>query len=210
MPYSLSEQYYVLPTPAGAYFAVSSGVREPLREMLRSLLSLTVTPKLSASLLQDLAEPESENDALDIAFRMQKLGWLQGVETPLNCPDQPLEDILPTLLSQLCDSGKALLADSHGFFLGTSGFPHEVAEELSALSAELSEVYDKRVGLLSNNLGLQSSAWAMVDASGCSQIGFWPLYIGDNKFVLVMSGLPKLNQPAFLDLIWTLSMRYSA
>ena len=45
-----------------------------------------------------------------------------------------------------------------------------------------------------NNLGLASHAWAIVDAFGCSQIGFWPIFIGDTRFVIAISGIPHFNQ----------------
>ncbi|MEN8260508.1 MAG: hypothetical protein ABFS02_07965, partial [Pseudomonadota bacterium] len=102
-----------------------------------------------------------------------------------------------------------LLSDNEGFQLASSGFTHEVAEELSAMSAELSKLHERRSGLLLNNMGLNSSAWGVVDAGGNSKVGFWPMSIGKHKFVLVISGIPHFNQPNFVDLVWTLSTRYS-
>jgi len=60
-----------------------------------------------------------------------------------------------------------------------------------------------------NNLGLNSSAWSVVDAAGHTKIGFWPLFIGQQRFVLVMEGVPNLNRKEFVDLIWLLSRRYA-
>jgi hypothetical protein len=102
-----------------------------------------------------------------------------------------------------------LLADDQGFYLATSGFPHEVAEELSALSAELAIIHKRRSGLLMNNMGFDSHAWAIVNAFGNSQIGFWPVFVGKHQFVIVISGIPHFNQPEFVSLIWALSNRYS-
>lgn len=56
---------------------------------------------------------------------------MQGVDTPLQAPAGALEDVLPGLLAAISESGKVLLADDQGFYLACSGFPHEVAEELS-------------------------------------------------------------------------------
>ena len=56
---------------------------------------------------------------------------------------------------------------------------------------------------------MNSSAWAVVDASGSSKLGFWPIYIGKLRFVLVIQGMPRLNQPDFVKLIWILNLRYS-
>jgi hypothetical protein len=109
----------------------------------------------------------------------------------------------------MSENGKVLLADMQGFYIASHGFPHEVAEELSGLSAELASIHERRSGLLMNNLGLVSNAWAIVDVFGNSQIGFWPLFIGKNRFVIAISGVPHFNQPEFVDLVWALSMRYA-
>jgi hypothetical protein len=120
-----------------------------------------------------------------------------------------LEAILSGYLSKLSENGKALLADKQGFYLASHGFPHEVAEELSALSADIATVHDRRSGLLMNNMGLASHAWAVVDAFGNSQVGFWPLFIDKNRFVIAISGVPHFNQPEFVSLVWALTIRYA-
>jgi hypothetical protein len=63
--------------------------------------------------------------------------------------------------------------------------------------------------LLINNLGINSHAWAIVNAFGCSQIGFWPLFIGKHTFVIAIAGIPHFNQAEFVSLIWMLSVRYT-
>jgi hypothetical protein len=145
----------------------------------------------------------------ELLYHCQKLNWIQGLETSKRFPSDLLENILPGLLSRMSESGKVLLADKQGFYLASHGFPHEVAEELSGLSAELTTVHERRSGLLMNNLGIGSHAWGIIDVFGNSQIGFWPLFIGKNRFVIVISGVPHFNQPEFVSLIWALSIRYA-
>ncbi|MEE9356956.1 hypothetical protein [Candidatus Vondammii sp. HM_W22] len=48
-----------------------------------------------------------------------------------------------------------------------------------------------------------------MDAAGNSQLGFWPLYFGEQRFVLALNGRPKFNQPAFRDMVWVLAQRYA-
>jgi hypothetical protein len=55
---------------------------------------------------------------------------------------------------------------------------------------------------------LDTAAWALVDAAGNGQVGFWPLFIGEQRFVLVVSDFPYLNQQALTTLVWALSIRY--
>jgi hypothetical protein len=144
-----------------------------------------------------------------LLYHLQALGWVEGFADAQPAPAGALEDVLPALLPPLSADGKALLADAQGFYVASTGFQHETAVELAALSADLASLYERHQGLLKRNMGLGSSTWALVDAAGNSQTGFWPLYIGDQRFVLIISGVPRLNQPALTDLIWAFSKRYA-
>jgi hypothetical protein len=134
---------------------------------------------------------------------------VQGLTAPLGYPSDALETILPDYLSKISENGKVLLAESEGFYLASHGFPHEVAEELSALSAEIATVHDRRSGLLMNNMGLASHAWAIIDVFGNSKVGFWPLFIDKNRFVIAIAGIPHFNHAEFVSLVWALSIRYA-
>jgi hypothetical protein len=208
--FSLAEGLFVSTTPAGAYYAVSYPGHEDYRRLLRSLLMRDVTPALSLDALKEWVADHDEHKVVSLLQRAQGLGWVEGLEQPEQAPVGALEDILPGLLRPLSRSGKALLADGEGFYVSAQGFPHEAAEELSALSADLASLDSRHRRLLTNNLRLTTAAWALVDAAGNSQIGFWPLHIGASRFVLVLAGDPRLNQPALTRLIWALSVRYGA
>lgn len=207
--FALAEGVYVHPTPAGTYYAVSATESNPSRKMIQALLRKESSPLLTLEGLMEWAEVRDEEQVLTLLHHAQGLGWLQGLEMPKRCSDESLEVQLPKLLKALSVHGKVLLADQQGFYLASSGFPHEVAEELSALSADLANLQARRSGLLVNNLGLASSAWAIVDAAGNGKIGFWPLFIGSQRFVLVISGVPQFNHFDFVNLIWILSRRYA-
>lgn len=207
--YSLTEGLYLYPTPAGAYHAASSMETDRSRQFLKNVLLQKKTPSLTTDTLRNLMGHEDEQKCLELLHHCQKLGWVQGVSQAIEYPVGALEDILPQLLNSIAENGKVLLADKEGFYLVSSGFPHEVAEELSALSAEILTVHDRRSGLLLNNMGLASNAWAVVDVFGNSHVGFWPLFIGKNRFVVAISGIPHFNQPDFVSLVWALSIRYA-
>ncbi len=208
--YQIEKDLYVLPSPAGAYYAVSRPEDEAARRLLRSLLQQLVSPLLSLDGLKSWSGIENDDQVMELVGHIQSLGWVEGSDTPIEPPAGRLEDTLPDLLAPLSDNNKILLADEQGFYLCARGFAHETAEELSALSADLATLHERHAGLLKNNLGLRSNAWAVVDAAGNSEVGFWPMYVGDQRFVLVAGGMPRLNQPAFLQLIWALSIRYAA
>jgi hypothetical protein len=207
--FKIVEGLFLYPTPSGAYYAISSPESDKPRRFLQKLLQQKQTPALSLEQLPVLTEDDDNRKSLELLHHCQKLGWIQGLNQPLQSPEGALEDILPTLLGQISETGKVLLADEQGFYLATSGFPHEVAEELSGLSAELAIIHQRRSGLLVNNMGIDSHAWAIVNAFGNSQIGFWPVFIGGHRFVIAISGIPHFNQPQFVSLIWALSNRYS-
>ncbi len=209
--YALVEGLHIYPTPAGAYYAVSSTEDDKSRRFLKKLLKQPHTPSLTIENLLMLMEvDDDEEKAFKLLHHCQKLGWIQGLSDVLKFPEGALEDILPGFLKKISEKGKVLLADDQGFYLASSGFVHEVAEELSALGAEISTLHMRRSGLLMKNMGLGTHAWAVVNASGKSQVGFWPVFIGDTRFVITVSGTPHFNQPEFVSLAWALSIRYSA
>jgi len=207
--YTLTEGLYLYPTPAGAYYAVSSEETDRPREFLRKLLRQKETQALTIENLQLLMDSNNEQKCLELLHHCQRLRWVEGLSSVLERPEGALEDILPGYLSKLSESGKVLIAERQGFYLATHGFPHEVAEELSALSAEIATVHDRRAGLLVNNMGISSHTWAIVDVFGNSEVGFWPLFIANNRFVIAISGIPHFNQPEFVSLVWALSIRYT-
>jgi hypothetical protein len=207
--YKLVPGLYLYPTPAGAYYAVSSGETDKSRRFLRELLQQKQTPPLNIESLKQLMQMDNDEKCLDLLHHCQRLGWIQGLNEALSFPQESLEKILPGFLDKISQTGKALLADNQGFYLACNGFPHEVAEELSGLSAEISTVHHRRSGLLIENLGLASNAWAVVDATGNSKVGFWPMLIGAQRFFIIISGPPNFNQPEFVLLVWALSVRYS-
>lgn len=208
--YSLTEGLYLYPTPAGAYYAVSSTEIDKPRQFLKKLLQQAQTPNLTIDNLKYLMEQDDEQKCFELLHHCQKLNWIQGLSSVEEYPTGALENILPAMLSKISENGKVLLADNQGFYLATHGFPHEVAEELSALSAEIATIHERRSGLLMHNMGLKSHAWAIVDAFGNSEVGFWPLFISNNRFVIAIYGIPHFNQPEFVSMAWALTMRYSA
>jgi len=207
---NIIDKLFIMPTPAGAYYAVSQPAPTPCRKLLTSLFQYRKSPLLTHEGIKSWSETNSSNEAMNLLNRMQAQGWLQGTEFSHQVPENILEDQLPKLLAALSIEGKALLADHEGLHLAHCGFEPQSIEEISALSADLALLQARHSSLLNKNLDLQSSAWALVDAAGNSQVGFWPLFIGQHRFVLIIGGMPCLNQPILTDLIWALSIRYSA
>ncbi len=205
--FELNEGLYINVTPRGAYYAVQDNASDSTRNILIKLLRAEETPPLTQDVAEDITGLEGE-EALNVINRIQALGLISGQKEIEMAPEDNLEDILPELLGSLSDSEKVLLAEHSGLYIGASGFPHEAAEELAAISANLSEVYQRHKRLLQDNLRFNQHAWGLIDAAGNSEVGFWPLYIGYNQFTLVIHGMPQLNRPGFKHLIWSLTKRY--
>jgi len=203
----ITEHDYILPTPAGAYYAASANKDDPSRKLLFSLISQDTAQLLNKNQL--FLWMKKEQDALEMLYRLQQLDWITTYSEKKEAPSGSIQEALPEIIKALSGSERALLSDQEGFYLSTCGFSHETAEELSALSADIASLHARHSGLLHSNLGLSSAAWAIVDASANGHMGFWPLYIGHQRFVLIIAGVPQFNQAAYLDLVWLLNKRYA-
>lgn len=205
--YVLQDNLYLGVTPAGSYYAAQDSSDESGRRFLQRLLQVPESPLFSVQLASEYCELD-ESNSLEFIHWLQNAGLIYGTNKPEEAPQDRLENILPNLLRPLADSEKVAIAESQGLYLGTSGFPHEAAEELAAMSTELTKTYDLHKSLFSGNLRLKQRGWGLIDGTGSSEIGFWPLFIGDETFTLIAEGLPQFNQGAFRQLIWALSIRY--
>jgi hypothetical protein len=205
--FELNKDLYINVTPRGAYYAIQDNASDATRNVLIKLLREDTTPPLTAETAEEMTGLKGE-EAFNFLDRIQSLGLISGQKEIEVAPEDNMEDILPELLGSLSDSEKVLLAEHSGLYLGASGFPHEAAEELAAISANLSEVYQRHKRLLQGNLRFNQHAWGLIDAAGNSEVGFWPLYVGYNQFTLVIHGMPQLNRPGFKHLIWSLMKRY--
>ena len=205
--YRLNEELYVAPTPAGAYYAVSSPAPEPARRLLFELMSHDQTQRACRDRLPEWMGV-TEEEALRVLEQAQAQGWVCSEQYPRPIPPGAIESDIPLMLKGLSSAGDAILADQHGFYLAASGFEHDDAEMLSALSADLASLHDRHITTLQENRKIHSSAWSVVDAAGNSSIGFWPLFIGQERFSLIIDGIPGFNLPVFADLVWVLSNRY--
>lgn len=204
--YSLDLPCYLLPTPAGAYYATQTINKDNICQYLLFMLSQDVSPLFMQSHLSYLHH--DEDVAMQMLYRLQQLGYVQALEYPIQAEQGPLEEVLPHLLKRLSSTGKAILADEQGFYLAAYGFAHESAEQLSALSANLYEVYQRHSRLLQNNIGVKSAAFGLTDVAGSSAIGFWPLFFKQTRFSLIVADVPFLNNKEFFKIINYLAIRY--
>jgi len=206
--YISREDLFMGVTPGGSFYTVQDDTEEFGRGFLHRLLTVDQMPPFSLDIAKDLSGLSDETETLEFVHLLQDAGFIYGQKSSQVAPAGNLESMLPGILQSLSDDGRAVLAEGQGLYLGSSGFPHEAAEELAALSASLTAIYKRHKDVLKGNLGYRQRAWGLIDAAGNSEIGFWPLYIGKDRFTLIVGGMPQFNQPAFTQLIWALERRY--
>ncbi len=205
----LDTQLFAIPTPAGAFFATANSVPSSQKDFLYQLIINNHNHTISQdSILQWGGENELKS-SIQIFYRLQQLGYIQGnPNQPESIPSGKLDEILANIIAPLSSNNKAILADSNGLYIATSGYPHEVAEELAAMSIDLNSLYQRHEKLLVNNLNIATGALAMVAPNGYSQLGFWPIHIGENLFFLILGGVPQLQHDSFTILVKLLATKY--
>ncbi|OSI12007.1 peptidase M23 [Neisseria canis] len=204
---SLQANLYPRITPAGAYYAVSNNTTSASRTLLHGLLKADSDELISTEKLLAWSDTSDINIALSLLYRLQRLEFLYGDESPSVNNVHLSDEQLPELLGKLSNIGRALLADQNGLYFANAGFHHETAEEVGILASEVVAVGERHQLLLKNNLNIHHTAWGICDPSGQTELTFFPLYIGQSKLILVIGGVPDLNQEAFVSLIKALSNR---
>lgn len=205
---TLTPGLFAVPTPAGAYRAATVDGGGSRERLLRALLRSPRPLQLHEAQLVEWTGARSARDALEVLADTQSAGWVEGRTEPPEPPDGPLGLTLPELLAPLSETAHAALVDDQGFGLASVGFSPEAETELSALSAEIARLGQRR-GAIGISLGA-TDGWAVVDRHGASSTAFYPLMTGTQQFVLILGGAPRLNHPAFVTLMWALGMRYDA
>lgn len=203
--FTLGGDYHLHPTPAGTYFAVSRPEDSPQRRFLLGLLAQDSTPRLTSQWLQS-ATGLAEAPALGFLHELQALGYVQGLPQPMQAPSEAIHVLFPSLLASLSDEGRALLADAHSLLLAAVGWRHGHCEQLAALCGQLA-LLQQRHAALRAELGLESDGWGLNSAAGFAELTFWPLYVGEVRYHLVVGGQPRFNQQAYTKLVWALAQR---
>lgn len=200
--------FYLQPTPAGAYYAVGNPDHTPERFLLLNLMSSPASRKTTGPDLMRWTSQQTDQEALSVVFRAQERGWLEGFRQPQGPPPGSLEPIATRCLLSLSSTGFGLLSDAQGFCIASQGFDAGSSDFLAAVSADIASMHERHSRYLADASGTSTGAWALVDMAGNSRVGFWPLFVGEHRFVLALGGLPALNHPALVELVWALTIRY--
>lgn len=206
-PLALAPALHLAPTSLGALHAVTSPAVGPAERLIRSLLRAPKPVLTDDADLCALAEVADVDTALTVVALAQDAGWIEGRVEPPPVPTGPLGLELPGLLEPLSEVGQAALVDDQGFSLSSVGFTAEAEMELSVLAAEVVRLQQRRVTMDASPTA--ATGWGLVDQHGATTVAIYPLAIGDQPFVLIVGGLPRLNHPSFVLLMTALSRRYA-
>lgn len=204
---------YIMPSPKGAYYLIQDKSESWQKNVLKKLFSFSQTPELNSETLKIIFDTPvlSVDDKINLEAKIsdfQKMKLIQVMTQPVNAPDKLFEQNLNDLFNGFSDNHKVLLSDSQGFSIANHGFPAEMIEEISVLSADIAIMHERRAININKKLGLNSQAWSIVDSNGASCLGFWPLDIANEVFVLAIQGAPIFNKSAFTYLVWILYLKY--
>lgn len=199
---------YLLPSAGGIYHLVCQPGQTSAKKLFSDILRRRRTRVIAVDDVQRIMEIDSRQQFAEEMQTILTLGWLEEHDTPLQLPEDALEELLPQLLTALSSTGHTFLSDSHGFPLFSSGFPRKDVESLSAMSAQFSTIYDKYHQVIQRTANSPTQAWGMIDAAGNSNMGIWPINVGDHSFNLLIQGVPRLDHPNFVILVWLLYSRY--
>lgn len=198
---------YLQITPAGAFYATVSSEPDDARALLLQLLSAEIALPYSEELIEELTDLDQEQ-AADLFNKLREKEFVELNENPVVVVDEVVEKMLPELLPLLSSTGRVALADDQGFCLGSSGYEDSHAEALSALAADVISLHERHLPLLNRELSFSGESWGVLDPIGQSQVGFWVVHMGSQKFMLIIDEMPKLNQQAFVNLLSVLARRY--
>lgn len=210
----LKTHLYASLSAAGVFYLIAnkpaqSDKYNEAKTLLLNILLKGHQEPVSQQLIKQWGENLPLKESIKFFYRFQQLDYIRGLGAPQELPIRgPMEEIIPSYLAKLCSSGQGVLADHQGLYISSAGYPHEVAEELAAMSVDLMALQERHQRLLKNNLKMASESLAVVDGKGRSQLDFVPIYIGETRFCLVLSGVVQLESLAFINLVKLLAQKY--
>lgn len=195
-----SGKKYVIATPAGAYYTVQRERASGPRQFMLNLLQADVSPEQDSDTVKQWVK-QCQPGVPDLVRRLSNMGFIQCIDVEQRAVDHNPSEAIPGLLKSIVDTGKAMLSDMHGNVISTSGVSGDAVSELAQMGSELFELRMRHGSVIANYLQLDGDAWALVNAGGNSETGFWPLYTGNNIYMLIVMGMPMFNQPTFTRLV---------
>jgi hypothetical protein len=198
---------FVVPTPTGAAHAVAAPSPNPRRAILLGLLQGGASQPVPMGRLAELAQLADRRAAGAELFRLQRDGWVSGELEPFAPPTGSPNESLPTLLAQLSECGRGILADDRGLCVANSGYAPEQARQLSAL-AQILHPAQQKVGHALSDSETAPLRMLIQGADAEHSLSIRQLYLGQRRFHLLLAGTNSSESPVFVLLIAVLARRY--
>lgn len=183
-------------TPAGVLHAFAHKTPGAAAAALQSLLAGEHAMSLAAWTAVEPLAPEVLPGAL-------ANGWLQALPASLQGPDARLDDFLPHVMASLSGERRAVLASESGFCLGRAGVGQDEAELLCAAAADYSD-FAARQARRGWNGGMRYVSFHSEAEFLLPDQAFVPFWVDGAGYWLILLGEPLLNNPALVELLWSL------
>jgi hypothetical protein len=196
------------PTSLGARYATQSAAPNPVRQLLLALMAQPAAPAASIGQMALWSGVTDPVLATRVRDRMVLQGLLESVGAPYRPTGGLTDAVLSAQLAEISTLKRALLADRQGFCLASIGFSAEEIEGLAGFCAEIAAIRFRHA------VGADPRSTQGVAAWQCERLGsvedcrLQPLFIGSQRFTLLMSGPPILDNRALADMTWLLIQRY--
>ncbi len=199
---------YITLTTTGAYLFVSDGLSPAAKNLLRWLFSQPESPAFRSETFQKIQEETGVKDPEATLQELIDRGALLRSEKPVVCPKAPMQEALPSLLSQLSDAGRALLVDAKGLCIASTGIDTERITALAALASKLTSAFHHAGDDVFHLLEVEYGVTCLYDVMKKNLFTFIPLNLGPNQLVLVAEGQVAFSSAVFRDFIWVLWIRF--
>lgn len=188
---------FLVPTAAGAWYAVASTDCDDRRNILLALLrgGTSINPSLDW-----FTRWTGLNDRRKVAallFAMQRAGWLSGDTTPFPVRSGAAGMLLSALLKRVGGANAAVLADTAGLCVAFAASTREHAELLAARVASLEPRLRK--------IAAESDSWSLGSGNADITLSVRRLHLGRNRFLLVSGQDADLKGQPLVELVSVLA-----
>ena len=188
---------YLIPTAAGAWFAVSLDRDPSRRDLLLALLRGASGFPISLDWFTQWTGLSERRAIASLLFALQREGLLTGDATPLAPPHGPLSTVLAPLLERMANGAEVVLADPTGLCVAYAGLAPEAAELLAARIASL----DPRL----RRLATDGEVWSLGGDGSGPRLAVQPLHLSPYRFLLVTGQSANLGGLDFVQLMSVLA-----
>ena len=196
-PEGAASKAYLVPTAAGAWYAVSLGKDESRRELLITLLRGASGYPISLDWFSQWTGLRERKAIASLLFALQREGLLTGEAAPLVPPLGSVSTLLDSLLERIAHGGGIVLADTTGLRVAYAGASPDTSEQLAARVASL----DPRL----RRLATDGEGWSLGGNGTDPRLTVRPLHLTPHRFLLVSSPSANLAGEDFVQFIGALA-----